>query len=96
MSFVYTPRQPTAGLLYEVVRSHLRTFLATVAERTDGAGVPGFVAKELRKFLACGVLARGFARLRCPECRFERLVPFSCKSRGVCPSCGGRRMKHAS
>lgn len=92
MSFVYTQRQPAAGVLHDVVRRHLRTFLALVAARTDGASVPGFVAKELRKFLGCGVLARGFARVRCPDCRFERLVPFSCKSRGVCPSCGGRRM----
>src|SRR5438876_4624031 len=38
------------------------------------------------------VLARGFARVRCDACRFERLVPFSCKTRAVCPSCGGRRM----
>jgi len=34
----------------------------------------------------------GFARLRCDSCAFERLVPFSCKGRGFCPSCGGRRM----
>src|SRR5207237_10737670 len=25
-------------------------------------------------------------------CGFEHLVPFSCKRRGFCPSCGGRRM----
>ena len=30
-------------------------------------------------------------RLRCPKCRFERLVAFSCKGR-LCPSCTGRRM----
>jgi len=47
VSFVYTPRQPTAGVLHEVGRRHLRTFLALVAGRTDGAGVPGFVAPEL-------------------------------------------------
>src|SRR5262249_50123866 len=28
----------------------------------------------------------GFARLACLTCRAEVLVPFSCKSRGVCPS----------
>jgi len=32
------------------------------------------------------------ARLRCTDCALERLVPFSCKGRGFCPSCGGRRM----
>jgi hypothetical protein len=92
VAFVYTPRAPTAGVLYEVVRGHLAAFLATVAARTDGAGLPAFVTKEFRKFLGCGVLSRGFARVRCPACAFERLVPFSCKGRGFCPSCGGRRM----
>jgi hypothetical protein len=48
--------------------------------------------QEFRDFLTCGILAHGFARLRCTECALERLVPFSCKGRGVCPSCGGRRM----
>ena len=38
------------------------------------------------------MLAHGFTRLRCPDCAFERLLPFSCKRRGFCPSCGGRRM----
>ena len=61
MAFVYTPRAPTAGVLYEVVRGHLDAFLATVAARTDGAGVPAFVAREFQKFLGCGVLSRGFA-----------------------------------
>ena len=45
---------------------------------------------------ACGVLAHGFARLRCTDCALERLVPFSCKGRGFCPSCGGRRMTEAA
>ena len=54
--------------------------------------LPKFVEQEFRDFLTCGVLAHGFARLRCEGCAFERLVPFSCKGRGFCPSCGGRRM----
>ena len=37
-------------------------------------------------------LAGGFARFHCGSCRLNRLVPFSCKGRAVCPSCGGRRM----
>jgi hypothetical protein len=41
-------------VLYGVVRSHLTDFLATVAARTDGAGVPSFVTAEFRKFLRCG------------------------------------------
>src|SRR5438128_5658333 len=79
-------------ILHGLVRDHLETFLRDAAERTDGTGVPHFVEKELREFLTCGVLARGFARVRCGDCAYERLVPFSCKGRGFCPSCGGRRM----
>ncbi|MEJ2542208.1 MAG: transposase, partial [Gemmatimonadota bacterium] len=38
------------------------------------------------------MLAYGFARARCGDCHQERLVAFSCKGRGVCPSCTNRRM----
>src|SRR3989454_10504866 len=40
----------------------------------------------------CGILAHGFLRLGCDTCKHELLVPFSCKRRGFCPSCAGRRM----
>ena len=38
------------------------------------------------------ILARGFLRLRCGDCGHDKLVAFSCKRRGSCPSCGARRM----
>jgi hypothetical protein len=38
------------------------------------------------------LLAHGFLRLHCDECGHDRLVAFSRKRRGFCPSCGGRRM----
>jgi hypothetical protein len=50
------------------------------------------VKKELEGYLDCGLLCRGFARLRCDACSETRLVSFSCKGRGFCPSCLGRRM----
>lgn len=34
----------------------------------------------------------GFLRVRCTACHAERLVAFSCKRRGFCPSRGARRM----
>jgi len=88
----YRPRDAERGVLYSVVRAHLETFLREAAHRAGGAGLPQFVEQEFREFLTCGVLAHGFARLRCDPCTLERLVPFSCKGRGFCPSCGGRRM----
>lgn len=54
--------------------------------------LPYFVKRELREFLGCGILAKGFLRVRCPQCRHDRVVAFSCRRRGFCPSCGGRRM----
>jgi hypothetical protein len=89
---VYVPRSPTTTVLYGVVRANLAALVAAVDAETDGSGLPGFVVNEFRKFLRCGVLSHGFARVRCPDCAFERLVPFSCKGRAICTSCGGRRM----
>ena len=45
----------------------------------------------LARFLGCGVASAGFVRLRCTSCGTERALPFSCKVRGLCPSCGARR-----
>jgi hypothetical protein len=83
---------PERGALRRLVHEHLETFLAEVRARSDDNGLPRFVERELREFLTCGQLARGFARFRCDECRADLLVAFSCKGRGFCPSCTGRRM----
>jgi len=50
------------------------------------------VRDEFDAFLECGILAHGFLRLRCGDCGHDKLVAFSCKRRGFCPSCGARRM----
>jgi hypothetical protein len=92
----YQPRTAEHSVLYRVIDGHLETFLDTVAHHTDGHRLPQFVEQEFRDFLTCGVLEHGFARLRCGDCAFEWLVPFSCKGRGFCPSCGGRRMTEAA
>ena len=47
--------------------------------------VPGFVERDLRKFLECGILALGFAGARCERCGKDLLVAYSCKGRGMCP-----------
>jgi len=49
-------------------------------------------ATTMEAFLRCGVHQYGFARLRCEECQFERLVPFSCKRRGLCASCHAKTL----
>jgi hypothetical protein len=54
--------------------------------------MPGYVEDELRGYLACGLLCFGFARAVCMTCRTGFVVAFSCKGRGVCPSCNGCHM----
>ena len=86
----YSPRRPETTVLHQTVREHLETFLARA--RDEQRPVPRFVEREFRAYLDCGIFARGFLRVRCDDCGRDRLVAFSCKGRGFCPSCGGRRM----
>lgn len=86
----YRPRRPEETVLYGVVAGNLDTFVARQRERDRL--VPRFVERELRSFMECGILANGFLRVHCDACRLDRVVPFSCKCRGFCPSCCGRRM----
>jgi len=87
------PSSPRAHRPYRLVQRHLETYLALACEdEADGHAVPGYVERKLRRYLECGILAYGFARARCPECGHDFLVAFSCKGRGVCPSCNARRM----
>jgi hypothetical protein len=87
----YERRRPEETTLYRLVQEHIESFLAQV-EAESGVALPEFVKAEFDAFLACGILAHGFLRLRCSECAHEKLVAFSCKRRGFCPSCGARRM----
>jgi hypothetical protein len=85
----YTLREPQQSVLYRVIEQHLPNFLEQTHEH---GGVPRFVQDAFQDFLSCGVLAHGLCRFRCNDCRHERLVALSCKGRGMCPSCGGKRM----
>jgi hypothetical protein len=85
----YRRRRPEGSVLYAAVRDHLATLLAEASEL--GRGLPRYVERDFARFLECGVLAHGFARVRCESCKDELLVAFSCKGRGVCPSCNAKR-----
>lgn len=87
----YLPREPHATVLYRLVKEHGAEFLRHARESYDGP-LPRYVEDELRGYLRCGDFSRGFVHLRCRRCQHDVLVPFSCKNRGLCPSCAGRRM----
>jgi len=89
----YRRRRPERTLLYRTVQTHFETWLALSRDgAVDGDPVPEHVEREFRRYLECGILAHGFARARCGQCGHDFLIAFSCKGRGVCPSCNTRRM----
>ena len=44
-----------------------------------------------RRPVARGLPEHGFGRACCPTCRKSYLVPFSCRTRSLCPSCEKKR-----
>jgi hypothetical protein len=48
--------------------------------------------ESLKSSERCGRLEFVFLRVLYGDCKHEKLVAFSCKRRGFCPSCGARRM----
>jgi ribosomal protein S27E len=51
------------------------------------------VKEVVERYLDCGNPKCGFARIRCPDCGEEKLLMFSCRSRGFCPSCHAKRLE---
>lgn len=86
----YSRHRPERTLLYQLVEQHYPAFreLRAAADRP----LPDFVQQEFDAYLKCGRFEEGFLRVRCEQCHAEKLLAFSCKKRGFCPSCGGRRM----
>jgi hypothetical protein len=90
----YEQRNPATTQLYKVISENLNSFLA---ERTEeGRNLPKFIVREFESYLRCGIYAHGFGRVQCGSCQHEKIVPYFCKGRGFCPSCGERRMAEAA
>ena len=45
-------------------------------------GLKPVVEDVVNKYLDCGDLTKGFARIYCENCKKSMLLPFSCKGRG--------------
>jgi hypothetical protein len=94
---LYNPRHPDRTLLYQTIAEHFETWHALAsAGQFDGQGdhhtPKSYVRQAFRKYLECGIFAHGFARAWCDDCGHDYFVAYSCKGRGVCPSCNTRRM----
>ena len=91
---VYRPRRPWASPLYRLIEDHFTEYSTVYDERFAhrwGYWRP-VVAAVIDKYLACGILKHGFARVRSGGCAHEYLLAFSCKCRYCCPSCHAKRL----
>jgi hypothetical protein len=84
----YERRRPEKTPPHKIVSENLECWLAC-RDRAERP-VPAFVEEELRGYIECGIPCFGFARALCTGCRQGFVVAFSCKGRGVCPSCKDR------
>jgi hypothetical protein len=94
----YSRRNPSASPFWKIVAAHYDEFERVYPERY-GAKY-GFYRPALRiaanKFIKCGDLREGFARVRCDDCGHSLFVSFSCKVRCFCPSCHQKRILELS
>jgi hypothetical protein len=90
---LYRPRYPERTPLWKLFDEHYLDFTRVHEERFEHEDGPlrTVVTETVTAFLDCGVLRAGFARVCCPECHAEYLLAFSCKGRGLCPSCQAKR-----
>lgn len=94
--YSYHLHRPEETGLYKIIQNHWREFLYYAEDPERGKYLPSFVKKEVSEYLKCGLPQFGFVRIYCHSCGHNSLVPFSCKRRGFCPSCAGRRMTDTS
>lgn len=89
----YARRSPEKTPLYRLIYHHRDEFEYRWEELFQHKF--GILRREvldaLDRYLSCGILAHGCARARCENCKHSILIAFSCKRRGLCPSCDTKR-----
>ncbi|BBO67813.1 hypothetical protein DSCA_17430 [Desulfosarcina alkanivorans] len=86
---VYLQRKPQESPYYQCVEDNFETFEQVYDDRFPrqyGFFRP-YVKQVIYRYLDCGILQNGFARVRCGEYGHEYLLDFSCKRKHFCPSC---------
>jgi hypothetical protein len=91
---IYQPRYPQASGYFRCVQDHFEQLEMQWQDRY--APRYGFwrsyVTDVIYRYLECGDLHFGFARVRCQDCGHEYLLAYSCKRRHFCPSCHQKRV----
>ena len=84
---VYKSRNPAASHYFQCVSAHweeLEPARDVHYQRQYGFS-RSYIKEVMLRFLDCGYLHNGFARVRCHACGHEYLLAFSCKRRHFCP-----------
>lgn len=89
----YSRRSPEQSQLYRVVYHYREQFEYSWDELfSERYGVlREEVLEAFDKYLNCGIVRHGCALACCENCSHSQLIAFSCKRRGVCPSCQAKR-----
>jgi hypothetical protein len=80
---VYRQRVPENSPYYQCVEDYFETFEQVYDERfpRQYGFLRPYVKQVIYRYLDCGILKNGFARVRCGDCGHEYLLAFSCKRR---------------
>lgn len=89
----YRRRTSERSVLFRLLQEHLASWQA-LRNEDPGCQVSAGVERELRTCLECGIRGHCFARAFCKACGHDFLIAFSCKGRGICPSCTAKRMSY--
>jgi len=86
---IYKPRKPEKTVLHDAIRRNFNKW----CHQKDAEHESSYHSQKVfSAYLKCGIPAHGFARAHCGKCNRDFFIPFSCKRRGVCPSCNQKRM----
>ena len=91
---IYRRRKPQETSLWKLLDYHFLEFeecYENLFQQQYGFYRP-VISHVVRKYLECGDLREGFARIKCPDCHHEYILAFSCRGRWFCPSCHAKKV----
>jgi len=90
LSPVYRPRKPRKSEYYQCVEYYFEKLEQVHDDRfaKQYGFLRPYVKRVIYRYLDCGILHNGFARVRCGECRHEYLLAFVLE-RGGNPAASG-------
>jgi hypothetical protein len=91
---VYEPRNPWTSDYYRCIEAHFEDLRQVWDDRYSKryGYFRSYILDVIYKYLDCGDLHCGFARVKCKDCGHEFILAFSCKRRHFCPSCHQKRV----